>query len=88
VKVTIVSPTYNEADNIARLVHDVGTALSGIDYELVIADDDSPDGTWAIAQELADTNPRIRVLRRTTGRGLSRAVIEGFLCLPVTTLAS
>ena len=78
-KVTIVSPTYNEADSVPRLVHDVGTALSGIDYELVIADDDSPDGTWAIAQELADTNPRIRVLRRTTGRGLSRAVIEGFL---------
>lgn len=78
-KVTIVSPTYNEADNVPRLVHDVDTALSGIDYELVIADDDSPDGTWAIAQELANTNPRIRVLRRTTDRGLSRAVIEGFL---------
>jgi dolichol-phosphate mannosyltransferase len=79
VKVTIVSPTYNEAENVPRLVQDVDTALSGIDYELVIADDDSPDGTWAIAQELAKTNPRVRVLRRTTGRGLSRAVIEGFL---------
>ena len=55
------------------------TALPGVDYELVIADDDSPDGTWAIAQELANTNPRIRVLRRTADRGLSRAVIEGFL---------
>jgi len=79
VKITIVSPTYSEADNVPRLVHDVDTALSGIDYELLIADDDSPDRTWAVAQELAKTNPRIRVLRRTTNRGLSRAVIEGFL---------
>jgi dolichol-phosphate mannosyltransferase len=79
VKVTIVSPTYNEAENIARLVHDVGSVLSGIDYELLIADDDSPDRTWAIAQQLAVQNPHVRVLRRTTARGLSPAVIEGFL---------
>ncbi len=77
-KITIVSPTYNEAENVPRLVHDVGTVLSGVDYELLIADDDSPDRTWAVAQELATRNPRIRVLRRTTNRGLSRAVIEGF----------
>jgi dolichol-phosphate mannosyltransferase len=57
----------------------VGRALSGIDYELLIADDDSPDRTWAVAQELATQNPRVRVLRRTTDRGLSPAVIEAFL---------
>src|ERR1700720_1142770 len=79
VKVTIVSPTYNEAENIPRLVRDVDTVLSGIDYELLIADDDSPDRTWAVAQELGTQNPRVRVLRRTTDRGLSPAVIEGFL---------
>ena len=78
-KVTIVSPTYNEAENLPRLVHDVSTALSGIDYELLIVDDDSPDRTWAVAHELAAQNPRIRVLRRTKDRGLSPAVIEGFL---------
>jgi len=79
VKVTIVSPTYNEAENVPRLVHDVDTALSGIDYELVIADDNSPDCTWAVALDLANQNPRLRVLRRTRNRGLSAAVIEGFL---------
>jgi len=79
VKVTIVSPTYNEAENVPRLVQDVGAVLSGIDYELLIADDDSPDRTWAVAQELAAKNPRVRVVRRTSGRGLSPAVIEGFL---------
>lgn len=78
-KVTIVSPTYNEAENVPRLARDVGAVLSGIDYELLIADDDSPDRTWAVAEELGIQNPRIRVLRRTTDRGLSPAVIEGFL---------
>ena len=78
-KITIVSPTYNEAGNISRLAEEVHATLSGIDYELLIADDDSPDRTWAIAQELATKNPHIRVLRRTTDRGLSPAVIEGIL---------
>jgi len=79
VKVTIVSPTYNEAENIPRLVREVDRAMSGIDYELLIADDDSPDRTWAVAQELANQNPRVRVLRRTKNRGLSPAVIHAFL---------
>jgi dolichol-phosphate mannosyltransferase len=78
-KVTIVSPTFNEAENIPRLAREVGAALRGIDYALLIADDDSPDRTWAVAQELATQNPHIRVLRRTANRGLSPAVIEGFL---------
>jgi dolichol-phosphate mannosyltransferase len=78
-KITIVSPTYNEAGNVSRLAEEVHAALSGTDYELLVADDDSPDRTWAMAQELATTNPHIRVLRRTTDRGLSSAVVEGIL---------
>ena len=78
-KVTIVSPTYNEAANVPRLVQEVDAALSGMDYELLIADDNSPDQTWAVAQELAAQYLRVRVLRRTKDRGLSPAVIEGFL---------
>jgi dolichol-phosphate mannosyltransferase len=79
VKVAIVSPTYNEAGNISSLVQQVGSALSGIDFELIIADDNSPDGTWAIAEELATGDTHVRVLRRTSNRGLSAAVIDGFL---------
>ena len=44
-KITIVSPTYNEASNVPRLIQEVDIALSGIDSELLIADDDSPDST-------------------------------------------
>jgi len=78
-KLTIVSPTYNEAENVAHLVREVHKVLSGLDYELLIADDDSPDRTWAVAEELAANNLHVRVLRRTTNRGLSQAVIDGFL---------
>jgi len=78
VKLTLVSPTYNEAENVPRLVREVDAVLSGTDYELLIADDDSPDRTWAVAQELSTQDPRVRVLRRTADRGLSPAVIEGF----------
>jgi dolichol-phosphate mannosyltransferase len=79
VKVTIVSPTYNEAENVPRLAQAVCAELSGVEYELLIADDDSPDGTWAVAQELGKQNRRITVLRRLVDRGLSAAVIEAFL---------
>ena len=79
VKVAIVAPTYNEAESVPLLVQEVDRALSGVDYELLIADDDSPDRTWAVAQELATRSPQIRVLRRTADRGLSPAVMEAFL---------
>ena len=47
-------------------------------YEIIIVDDDSPDGTWAIALKLAETVPQLRVLRRQTEKGLSTAVIRGW----------
>jgi dolichol-phosphate mannosyltransferase len=78
-KISVVSPTYNEAANIDRLISEVATALEGFDYEIVIADDNSPDGTWKKAEEIAQANPRVRVIRRLKNRGLSPAVVEGFL---------
>ena len=54
-------------------------ALLGIEHEIIVVDDDSPDGTWKIAQELARQHPNVRVVRRMGRRGLSSAVIEGFL---------
>jgi dolichol-phosphate mannosyltransferase len=78
-KLTIVSPTYNEAANVARLANEVDLALHGMDYELLIADDDSPDRTWFIAQELSKSSPQVRVIRRLKNRGLSAAVLDGFL---------
>ena len=73
---SLVLPTYNEADNIARAVAAVCRVLDGRDYEIIVADDDSPDRTWEVAERLGD--PRVRVLRRTENPGLSAAVVDAF----------
>jgi dolichol-phosphate mannosyltransferase len=77
-ELTVVSPTFNEAANVAPLVEELGRALAGIDYEILIVDDDSPDRTWERVAEIGASNPRVRVLRRQSERGLARAVVAGF----------
>lgn len=78
VKLTVVAPTYNERDNIGPLVQALQRSLDTINYEILISDDDSPDLTWARAQEIGAIDARVRVLRRTSNRGLSAAVIDAF----------
>lgn len=76
---SIVVPTYNERDRLAELVDAVLTAggRAGISIEIVIVDDNSPDGTGALALELAKTRP-IQVVRRAAKLGLGTAVVAGF----------
>lgn len=76
---SIVAPTYNERDRLGDLVDAIfaGYATEGLDGELVIVDDNSPDGTGALADELARRH-RITVLHRAGKLGLGTAVIEGF----------
>lgn len=77
-KLTVISPTLNEAENVPHLVEQLERSLGDIDYEILIVDDDSADKTWSIAQKISATNPRVRVLRRMQNRGLGMAVIDGF----------
>lgn len=77
--VSVISPTYNEADNVSQLISEVSDVLADVEHEVIIADDNSPDGTWRRAEEIAKQNSRVTVLRRTGKRGLGFAVIEGFL---------
>jgi dolichol-phosphate mannosyltransferase len=76
---TLVMPTYNERDRLAELADALfaATGARGIDLELVIVDDNSPDGTGALADDLARTRP-IRVIHRPGKLGLGTAVIAGF----------
>lgn len=76
---SIVVPTYNERDRLGDLVEAVfaGYAVERLDGELVIVDDNSPDGTGALADELA-RRYRITVLHRAGKLGLGTAVVEGF----------
>jgi dolichol-phosphate mannosyltransferase len=75
---SLVLPTYNEAANLPRVIPLLQKTLEGIPHEIIIVDDDSPDGTWKIAEDLAAKHPSVRVLRRVGRRGLSSAVVEGF----------
>jgi dolichol-phosphate mannosyltransferase len=77
-KLSVISPTFNEAPNLAKLFGEICHAVEDLDYEILIIDDDSPDLTWKLVEEAGKSNPNIRVLRRTSARGLSQAVIEGF----------
>lgn len=75
-RVVVVVPTYNERENLPRLVPRVLAQDPRVD--LLVVDDDSPDGTWKLAYEFAEENPRVHVLRRTGDRGLGPSYIDGF----------
>lgn len=72
----IVIPTYNEKDNIGKLVHAI---LSLEDqFYITIVDDNSPDGTGGIADRLAVENDRVHVIHRSSKMGLGTAYLDGF----------
>jgi len=75
-RVLVVIPTYNEADNVRGIVERVRRAVPGAD--LLIADDNSPDGTGAIADELAARDRHVHVLHRPGKQGLGAAYLAGF----------
>jgi dolichol-phosphate mannosyltransferase len=76
-----VVPTYNEAANVQPFLTAVKNVLDpilGIEYELVLVDDDSPDRTWEIAGELVASFPQLHIVRRRSERGLASAVMRGW----------
>jgi dolichol-phosphate mannosyltransferase len=79
VQLSVVVPTFSERDNISLLVDRLRVVLSGIDWEVVFVDDDSPDGTADRVRAIAQTDHRVRCIQRIGRRGLSTACIEGIL---------
>jgi dolichol-phosphate mannosyltransferase len=73
-RVTVVVPTYNESENLA----DLASAVTDLGYRMLVVDDASPDGTGAIAEELAATNPSLSVMHRPAKEGLGRAYADAF----------
>jgi dolichol-phosphate mannosyltransferase len=78
-ELTVVVPTFKERDNVPLLVEKLAFALTGIDWEVVFVDDNSPDGTTAAARGIGERDARVRCVRRIGRRGLSGACIEGML---------
>lgn len=76
---TVVVPCYNERANIGPMVAALDKALGSLAWEVVFVDDDSPDGTSSEAKAIAQSDNRVRCIRRIGRRGLSSAVIEGAL---------
>ena len=75
-RVSIVLATFNERENILDTIRGIFENL-GDSTEVIVVDDDSPDGTWQLAQDLHD--PRVKVIRRVGTRGLASAFNRGIL---------
>jgi dolichol-phosphate mannosyltransferase len=72
----VTLPTYNERENIERLIGEIRRQEP--DIGIIVADDDSPDGTWKIVREIAKHDPKVFLLRRTQNKGRGAAGVEAF----------
>ena len=84
---TIVVPTFNERENVEELIRKIDAALTGIDWEIVFVDDDSPDGTAELVFRINHDDPRVRGIKRIGRRGLSSACIEGICSSSASNIA-
>jgi len=75
--ISIVSPTYNESENIRLLIKRISQVMSGREYEIIVVDDNSPDGTEGVAKELSKKYP-VKILVRNGKFGLASAILTGF----------
>ncbi|HNX90783.1 MAG TPA: glycosyltransferase [Candidatus Omnitrophota bacterium] len=74
-KVSIILPTFNEKDNIGALIDGLSDSVKVAELEIIVVDDDSPDMTWKIAQDMHRAN--VKVKRRQGERGLATAIACG-----------
>ncbi len=78
-ELSVIVPTFNERENVPRLVELLKSILVGVAWEVIIVDDDSPDGTAQVAKAIAAQDARVRCIRRIGRRGLAGACLEGML---------
>jgi dolichol-phosphate mannosyltransferase len=77
---SLVIPTYNEEKNLEDLCCQIFSVLDRLhfNFEIIIVDDNSPDQTWRVAEDLAKQDRRIKIIRRMHDRGLASAVVLGW----------
>lgn len=76
--ISVVIPTYNERENIARFIPQLVEAFQGAAYEILVVDDNSPDGTGEVVQRFARTNPRVRLITKRQKEGIGAALRVGY----------
>ena len=80
-KTFVMIPTYNESENIAALIDKILSLNIG-NLHIVVADDNSPDGTWKIVEDISRKNNKVHLLLRKTDKGRGAAGRDGFIyCL-------
>ena len=79
IELSIVVPTFNEKDNVEKLIERIEQVLPDRKWEIIFVDDDSPDGTADFVRRLARSKPYVRCHQRIGRRGLSKALIDGIL---------
>ena len=72
----IIIPTYNEAENVSKIIPEVLAQNEG--FNVLIVDDNSPDGTANLVKEMQKTNPRVHLIERPSKQGLGTAYVAGF----------
>ncbi len=73
---TVILPTYNERDNVPILIAGILQHVT-TPVQVLVVDDNSPDGTWEVVEEISSAEPRVRLMRRVTERGLTSAIWAG-----------
>ena len=76
-KISVILPTYNESENIMPMIEQITDHLKDEDYEIVVVDDDSPDGTSQIVKNAMKNYPNLRILIRNGNKGLVSSIKDG-----------
>lgn len=76
-KISVILPTLNEKDNIVSLADAIESALVDRAFEIIVVDDDSPDGTWQLVEERSRKDPQVKLIHRVGRAGLTSAIREG-----------
>ncbi len=74
--VSVILPTYNEKDNIREMIRQLFFYLKN-NAEIIVSDDNSPDGTWKIVQGIAKKNKRVKLIRRFKNKGVGPSIMDG-----------
>lgn len=74
--ISVILPTYNEKQNIKKMIKQLLLYIKG-NVEIIVSDDNSPDGTWKIVENMAKKDDRIRLIRRFKNKGVGPSIMDG-----------